>query len=110
MESKLAELERLVKEAQQALTLAIANLNAFKESPENNVFESLDEAEGVLEDRLADMAFEDCEGAGNCGLDEYIQEFIVDGKHYLAKLKCEYNRHDKTYYYLDGREFTVTPL
>ena len=55
------------------------------------------------------MAFEDCEGAGNCGMDKYTQEFIVGDMHYIATLTVEYNRHDKTYYYIDETDFTVTP-
>ena len=95
--------------ARKALADAEAALSAFIASPENNVFASLEEAEGVLEDRLLGEAHEACEGSYNCGADSYTQEFIVDGKHYIATLECEYNRHDKTYYYVDGHEFTVAP-
>ena len=86
-----------------------ALIQAFDTSPENNVFESMERAESVLQNRLRGMAFEDCEGAGNCGLDSYSQEFIVDGNHYIGTLKLEYNRHDKTYYYIDDSEWTILP-
>ena len=41
--------------------------------------------------------------------DVYEQEFMVGDVVYVATLKCEYNRHDKRYYYLDGQEFSITP-
>ena len=56
------------------------------------MFATLEEAAGVLEERLDGWAFEDCQGAYNVGRDEYTQEFIVDGKHYMATAKYEYNR------------------
>lgn len=102
----LKELLDNVKVAQIALEKANMALEIFKQTPQNNVFESVDKACSVLEQRLTDQAFADCEGAHNCGSPEYHQEFIVDGIHYIATLKCEYNRHDKTYYFIDGSIFT----
>jgi len=96
-----------IKAAKAMLTAAETELAAFIAAPENNVFDSVDMASAVLEDRLSDMAHADCEGAGNRGLDEYKQEFIVDGLHYIATYKPEYNRHDKTYYYVEDATFTV---
>lgn len=96
-----------IDSAKAALAQAEAALESFIASPENNVFESLEAAEADLEDRLNNKAYADCQGAYNCGDDKYEQEFIVDGKHYIATLECEYNRHDKTYYYIDGSEFSV---
>jgi hypothetical protein len=61
---------------------------------ENNVFSSMEEAEGVVYARLKDEAYKDCEGT-------YTQEFIVNGVHYIGTLSVEYNRHDKTYYYIE---------
>lgn len=96
--------------AQKALEEAQANLAAFDASIENNVYASLDEASGKIEDQLRDQAFEDCQGAHNCGLDEYTQDFMVDGKKYRAIATFEYNRHDKMYYYIDGSSFSVVVL
>lgn len=104
------ELVQAVLNAKQALAAAEVALEAFDTAPENNVFATLEEAESVLEDRLRQQAFQDCEGAHNCGNDEYEQEFVVDGKHYMATAKFEYNRHDKMYYYIDGSDFSVAPL
>lgn len=103
------ELEQAVKSAQSALEAAQAALDAFDCAPEQNVFASMDEAESTLEDRLRDRAHADCEGSYNCGADKYEQEFIVDGAHFVATLTVEYNRHDKTYYYIDGADFSVSP-
>lgn len=104
------ELEAAVAAAKANLGAAEKELSDFLASPLNNVFESVEQASGELEDRLRDMANEDCEGAGNCGLEEYEQEFIVDGVHYIGKLSVEYDRHDKTYYYIDRARFTIEPV
>lgn len=104
------ELEQAVKAAKNDLLNAENALTAFIALPENNVFASLDDAAGELEDRLMDIATNDCEGRGNHGQEVYEQEFIVDGVHYLGKLKCEYNRHDKTFYYVEESEFTYEPV
>ena len=34
----------------------------------------------------------------------------MDGKHYMATAKFEYNRHDKMYYYIDGCDFSIAPI
>lgn len=96
--------------AKSAVEAAQAALEAFETSIENNVFDSMEAAEGTLEERLYKQAHADCEGSYNCGQDEYTQDFIVEGKRFRATLKCEYNRHDKTYYYIDGSDFSVAPL
>ena len=102
----LETLKQNIAEVKSALLDAEAALIEFEERPENNVYASLDDA-GELEDILGDLAFQDCEGAHNCGSPEYTREFMVDGKVYIATLKCEYNRHDKMYYYVDGTEFSI---
>jgi len=109
MTSKV-DLEQAVGAAREALALAEAALLNFDGLPENNVFPDMETAKGELEDRLSEQAFNDCEGAHNCGQDQYTQEFIVDGKHYMFTATFEYNRHDKMYYYIDGREFKVEAL
>ncbi len=104
------ELQQSVKFCMGELAIAETNLAEFIAAPENNVFATLQDAENKLEGRLEGMAHEDCEGSGSCGSDEYTQEFIVDGVHYMATYRPEYNRHDKTYYYIDGAEFSVVKL
>lgn len=103
------ELTAAVAAAKLSLQDAEATLRAFECSAENNVFSSMEDAEGSLEDVLRDRAHEDCEGSYNCGMGEYRQPFIVDGEYFVAVLKCEYNRHDKTYYYLEEASFSVEP-
>ncbi len=102
-------LQQSIDAARAQLAEAEAALAAFVAAPENNVFASLDEASAELEERLSGQAREDCEGAYNCGADEYSQEFIVDGVSYIATYRPEYNRHDKTYYYVEEAEFSVSP-
>lgn len=104
------ELQQAVQEAKQKLFEAESALEDFMSSAENNVFASLEDAEHQLENRLRNQAFEDCEGAGNCGAEEYFQEFIVDGILYEGKLSVEYDRHDKTYYYIDRARFSYEPV
>jgi len=104
------ELLARVTEAQQALTEAQQALYRFDTDPQNNMFESVEQASRVLEDRLLNEAHDGCEGSYNLGADEYRQEFIVDEKRYVAILEVEYNRHDKTYYFVDGSDFRVEEL
>jgi hypothetical protein len=99
------ELQAAVKAAETNLAAAKDALTAFESQAENNVFESLPKALSAVEDKLLEQARQDCEGAYNCGADYYDQEFIVDGVRYLGTLTVEYNRHDKTYYYIDGSSF-----
>lgn len=104
------ELELRIKECEKALQEANCELQEFIDSPENNVYPTLEEALDKIEDRLLGEARAACEGSYNLGADEYEQEFIVDGEHYMATLTVEYNRHDKTYYYVDGSEFSHRKL
>ena len=102
------ELELAVKTAKDALAKAEKALELFEDNPENNVFEELDKALCDIEWKLRYKASKDCEGSHNCGDEEYSLEFIVAGVHYIyiGKLECEYNRHDKKYYYLDYAKFS----
>lgn len=99
-----------IKTCEEALLAADTELNEFVDAPENNVFATLGEAERELKKRLREKAHDACEGSYCCGDDEYKQEFIVDGVHYMATLTVEYNRHDKTYYYVDSADFSYKQL
>lgn len=103
-------LDAAVQAAQNQLNAASLALTEFIALPQNNVFESLEEAVSAIEGRLENQAHADCEGSHNRGEDVYEQEFIVGDIRYLGKLKCEYNRHDKTYYYVEESEFTYEPI
>lgn len=96
-----------VKEAKDNLDIANKALFDFEAKAENNVFATMREAELKIHRKLEAEAHNDCEGAGNCGAESYQQEFMVDGVVYVGTLTVEYNRHDKTYYYIDRSDFTV---
>ncbi len=98
-----------IKRLEGELANARCALADFDAAAENNIFLTLEDAAG-LEDILLERASEDCEGSHNCGLDEYRQEFMCDGKKYVAILDVEYNRHDKRYYYVDGHGFKIKEL
>jgi len=100
------ELEASVANAKAALETAEAALQAFNDAPENNRFDNLDEALAQVENDLRSQAYDDCQGAYNCGDDSYSKEFYVGDTLYRGTAEFEYNRHDKTYYYIDECNFT----
>jgi hypothetical protein len=104
---KIEELKAAVAAAQAALTAAQEALSTFEGLPENNVFATLAEVGSRLEYVLLSRAHKDCEGSYNCGSPQYSQEFIVNGMLYVAVLDVEYNRHDRTYYYIDDSDFKI---
>jgi hypothetical protein len=104
------ELEANLKQARLAVAEAELALEAWAEKPENNVFPDMDTATYEVEEALQTMARNDCEGAHNRGAPSYSRRFMVDGKTYEGTLTVEYNRHDKTYYYVDESEFTFKEI
>lgn len=94
----------------ERLAAAQQVLQDFDDLPENNIFDDFEKGCWLVEAKLEGKASDACEGSHCYGLDHYEQEFIVNGVHYLGELSVEYNRHDKTYYYVDGTEFTVTEI
>jgi hypothetical protein len=100
------ELEASVANAKAALETAEAALQAFSDAPENNRFDDLQVALDTVEDDLRSQAYDDCQGAYNCGDDSYSKEFYVGDTLYRGTAEFEYNRHDKTYYYIDECNFT----
>jgi len=107
-EETIQALTLAIKEAKYQLASAEQTLEDFNSLAWNNTFETLEDAESVLTEKLWAKASADCEGSYNCGCDEYEQEFIVQGEYYVGTLKVEYNRHDKQYYYIDRTRFTIT--
>lgn len=95
-------LEARVKEAEKALEEAINNLGEWANLIENNVFDSIEDAEQTLEEELREDAHSQCAGAYMYGPEQYVQPFRVLDKDYVFVMDVEYNRHDKTYYYVDG--------
>jgi hypothetical protein len=96
--------------AKEALAHAEVTLHQFDAKPENNVYATLDDAVGYIEEELRDEASGDCEGSYNCGAPQYHRHFMVDGVEYIGTLTVEYNRHDKTYYYVEEASFTHRTL
>lgn len=103
------ELTTAIKAATANLDAAKGALAAFEALAENNVFGTLDDAIDRIQDKLERRAFDDCQGANNCGAPQYSQEFMVGGVKYIGTLTVEYNRHDKTYYYVEESSFTYEP-
>lgn len=64
-------------------------------------------AEPAIYSKLEAEAHSDCEGSYNCGNPQYTQQFYVNDVLYEGVLDVEYNRHDKTYYYIEETNFTV---
>jgi len=103
--NKREELEMAVTVARNTYIYCVNQLKEFEALTENNVFYSLPEALSAVEDKLMREAFNDCEGADNCGAPKYTQGFMVDDIKYLGTLTVEYSRYDKTYYYIDAHKF-----
>jgi len=101
------ELTAAVQQSKKVFEAATLALELFDRDPKNNVFESLAKAEYELGDALRDRASADCEGSYNCGAEEYRQGFFVDGVEHVAIASVEYNRHDKTYYYVEEFDFRI---
>ena len=100
------ELENTLSAALKAVESAKSDLRAFDTAAENNVYPSLEDAEYEVTEKLLEIASDDCEGAHSVGAPKYTAEFMVDGVTHIGTLKVEYNRHDKTYYYVDGHKFS----
>lgn len=83
-------------------------LEAIDSDIDNNVFASHNEAELRLTCRFEEVARQDCEGSHNCGAEEYAQRYRLTDNDttFEAIVSFEYNRHDKTYYYIDGSSYS----
>lgn len=101
-QDQLNEIEARLKVAQTAVKGLENELHLWKTAPENNVFADMDEAWGELEESCLEEARNDCEGAYNFGSDRYVRYCLIEGESYVMVVDVEYNRHDKTYYYVDG--------
>ena len=99
----IKELQAELIMAQQVVESITKQLVEVEQDISNHIYSSFDEAESFLYNMFDNLAHEDCEGSDNCGSGLYTQDFIVDGVSYTAFGEYEYNRHDKTYYYVDDR-------
>jgi nicotinamide phosphoribosyltransferase len=67
---------------------------------------TIDQARDWVEDSFYDIIEQQNEH-GEMGDSEYEAYFRVEGKVYRAVCSVEWNRHDKQFYYIDGRKITV---
>jgi len=91
--------------AQSNIDLIKSNLCFFQ-------FETHEDAKDSIIEVLQDKAHNDCEGSNNRGNDVYEQEYqLIDSDTvYLGKIEVEYNRHDKTYYFVDEVEYSYSEV
>ena len=112
-EKQKAELEFLENRIQvlnQLQLEAIAAKEDWENRIENNVYSSIEEAT-ELEETLSAYAHAACEGSHRFGNSSYSREFMVGEDRYVAKLEnIQYNRHYKTYYYIDDYDFNIYPV
>ena len=104
------EIEIALKAAEDLVESLSEALDHFDSLAENNVFDDLEYAIDQIEWKLCDEAEADCEGSYCFGDDTYTQEFIVNGVRYIGTLCCEYDNHDKRYYYVDEHKFTYKTI
>lgn len=91
----------------EELVSSETQLYLLESSAEYNNFANMTIAEASIYDKLEAEAHSDCEGSYNCGSPQYTQQFYVNNVLYEGILDVEYNRHDKTYYYIENTDFTV---
>ena len=109
-QEQIIEQQEIVSDLRNKLRVAEDELYVLKSLPENNKFTCMKVAERTIENKLEAEAHADCEGSYNYGSDQYTQEFYVNDQLYIGVLDVEYNRHDKTYYYVEESTFPVKKL
>lgn len=73
-------------------------------------FDTLQEAEVAIDQEHWEIASNACEGSHCMGDSEYKTVVYVkdEGKYYELTSEIDYNRHDKTYYYVDSQSDIVS--
>jgi hypothetical protein len=102
------EIQDNIDRVSAELTIWNFQMNNFNQDPKNNVFQSLEDATLKIHGELYALAEQACEGSYNCGLAQYSKQFYVGETLYEGVASFEYNRHDKTYYFIDDHEFNVS--
>lgn len=98
-------IQRLEEQVSTYLRLAETlklDCDELKTLPYQYVVEDVDEAEGLINDLAREWGYEDCSGPHTQGADSYSIFVYVNGVLHKATAEVEYNRHDYTYYYVDG--------
>lgn len=104
-----AEITNMQAEHSSKINKLYSELELIVSAPENNIYESVQDARDTLEERFRDEAGEAC-GSYESGADKYTQEFTVDGRLYLFTLNVEYGRHDKQWYFIEYTKVTVEEI
>ena len=101
---KREELEFAVEIAHKQYTNALSALDLFERSLEDNAYSTLEYGLMYTEIKLMDRV-RDAESLSHymVGISEYTQEFVVDRKHYIGKVQCNYHNNTKDVY-----KFTYT--
>ena len=96
----------------KAIALLEQSMTDFDSLIENNQYEDHGTAEASIEDRFRNIAGEQCEGSNNCGEEKFMQRYQIAGNPNMfeATVSFEYNRHDKTYYYVDGTTYSYAEI
>lgn len=102
----VTHLKKSIRDSQDNTMQLIDLLRFCESSHELNTYADLSTANKAVSDRLRRYAEEDCEGSHNVGSSSYSQIFSVDGTKYEGTLSVKYDRHDKTYYYVDYTEYS----
>jgi len=103
--NKIKQFTEDLQKAQDKLEIVQSNICFFQ-------FNTHKDAEDEIEEILRIQASKDCVGAYNCGQSEYTQEYqlLNSDAVYFGKIKVEYNRHDKTYYFVDEVEYSFSEV
>ena len=119
VKEKQDELDSRIKFYEEELNYFSTEMNKAQfclDSMKGNIcffqFETHQDAEDSIIEVLQDKAHNDCEGSNNRGNDVYEQGYqLIDSDAvYLGRIKVEYNRHDKTYYFVDEVEYSYSEV
>lgn len=104
-----AEISTMQAEHSSKINKLYSELDSIVSAPENNVYESVDDARDTLEERFREEAGEAC-GSYEYGADKYWQQFSVDGKQYIFTMEVEYGRYDKQWYFVEDTRVEIEEI
>jgi hypothetical protein len=107
---KIDFLRYQIDTSEKSIAALKATIQDMKKDLCMHCYESHDTAEAAIHAKLDEEAHNDCEGSYNCGAECYFQEYTISGSPdiYVAKLSVEYNRHNRTYYFVEGTEYSFS--
>lgn len=82
------------------------------ESIENNQYSTHEDARSTITNQIYAIAEAQCEGMRNCGNPDFTRLYKVTGVDgtFQATVAFQYNRHDKTYYYIDETHYSYIKI